>query len=336
MLQGVPARWSRQGDRGHSNNGSVNMINHHVPTVSAILVVLAALAAPVNAAEVHEVPAVATPGNAAEATAILGAKLLVCNTCHGADGAPRNANTPIIWGLQENYVLKQLHDFQSGGRDSEVMMWMATALTPGEVGSAAAYFAKKNWPARPAAAAATSPPAVVAVCAACHQQNLVGGLAAPRLAGQRYEYLVEAMRRFAEAVRRQVRKHAAALAGVGAGAGVGAEWAARDQSAKAEAPANEGHDHRELLRRGARFSVDHITYYTPLQDYAGIITPASLHFVQYHASHFPDIDAQQHRLTIHGMVDRPLSFTLEDLKRLPSVSRIHFLECHANSSPMIH
>ena len=83
-------------------------------------------------------------------------------------------------------------------------------------------------------------------------------------------------------------------------------------------------------------SVDHITYYTPLQDYAGIITPAPLHFVQYHASQFPEIDAKQHRLTIHGMVDRPLSFSMDDLKRLPSVSRIHFLECHANSSPMIH
>ena len=79
-------------------------------------------------------------------------------------------------------------------------------------------------------------------------------------------------------------------------------------------------------------SVDHITYYTPLQDYAGIITPAPLHFVQQHSSHFPDIDPQQHRLTIHGMVDRPLSFSMDDLKRLPSVSRIHFLECHANSS----
>ena len=45
---------------------------------------------------------------------------------------------------------------------------------------------------------------------------------------------------------------------------------------------------------------------------------------------------QQHRLTIHGMVDRPLSFSMDDLKRLPSVSRIHFLECHGNSSPMIH
>src|SRR5215475_6294957 len=146
--------------------------------------------------------------------------------------------------------------------------------------------------------------------------------------------------------RRRFLKHAVALAGAAAAAGAGAEWAARGQSAKsegkseasvkAEVQAEDAHDHRDLLRRGARFSVDHITYYTPLQDYAGIITPASLHFVQYHASHFPDIDGQQHRLTIHGMVDRPLSFTMEDLKRLPSVSRIHFLECHGNSSPMIH
>lgn len=176
------------------------MINN-VPTVFAVLVVLAALAVPTNAAEVAEQPAVATAGNAAEAERILGAKLLVCNTCHGANGLPKNASAPIIWGLQENYLLKQLHDFQSGDRDSEVMIWMATALTPAELGSAAAYFAKKNWPARPAAAAATSPPAAVAVCAACHQQNLVGGLAAPRLAGQRYEYLVEAMRRFADGER---------------------------------------------------------------------------------------------------------------------------------------
>jgi sulfane dehydrogenase subunit SoxC len=142
--------------------------------------------------------------------------------------------------------------------------------------------------------------------------------------------------------RRRFLKHAAALAGVAAGTGAGAEWAARGQSAKSEASAKPepqaaaAEDHRELLRRGARFSVDHITYYTPLQNYAGIITPAQLHFVQQHSSHLPDIDAQEHRLTIHGMVDRPLSFGLEDLKRLPSVSRIHFLECQGNSSAMIH
>ena len=177
------------------------MINNRLPTVFAVL---AALVAPAIAAEEHipERPALPSPGNTAEAEIILGAKLLVCNTCHGADGVPRNAGTPIIWGLQENYLLKQLHDFQSGERANDVMTWMATALAQPEVAPAAAAFAKKSWPARPAGAAASAaPPAAAAVCQICHQQNFVGGPAAPRLAGQRYDYLVEAMRRFAEGER---------------------------------------------------------------------------------------------------------------------------------------
>ena len=171
------------------------MINNHLPTVFGVLLALAA------AAHIPEGPALATPGNVAESEAFLGAKLLVCNTCHGADGVPKSAATPIIWGLQENYLVKQLHDFQSGSRDNDVMTWMATALSQAELASAAASFAKKNWPARPVAAASPSPPGAAAVCQICHQQNFVGGPAAPRLAGQRYEYLVEAMRRFAEGER---------------------------------------------------------------------------------------------------------------------------------------
>jgi sulfane dehydrogenase subunit SoxC len=142
--------------------------------------------------------------------------------------------------------------------------------------------------------------------------------------------------------RRQFLKHTAALAGVAVGAGAGAEWSARSQSGKPEVPAKDALVPGEHLRRGVpsrrgtRMSVDHITYYTPLQDYAGIITPTHLHFVQQHSSHFPEIDAQQHRLTIHGLVDRPLSLSMEDLKRLPSVSRVHFLECQGNSSGVIH
>jgi len=175
------------------------MINNHVPIVFAVLVVLAALAAPANAAEV---PAVASPGNAAEAEAILGAKLLVCNTCHGENGVPKNSAVPIIWGQQETFLINQLHDFQRGDRVNEVMWWMATALSPAELGPAAAHFAKKNWPpARPDGAASTSRPDGVALCELCHQQNFVGGLTAPRLAGQTYEYLIEAMRRFAEGER---------------------------------------------------------------------------------------------------------------------------------------
>ena len=179
------------------------MIGNCFPTVFGVLVALAALGAPANSVEhAVEVPAVPTPGNAPEAAAILGAKLLVCNTCHGADGIPKSATTPIIWGQQEAFLLKQMHDFQNGDRDSEVMRWMATALTQPELGSAAAYFAKKNWPGRSAAAASAPPPVAAAVCQVCHQQNFVGGVAAPRLAGQSYEYLVEAMRRYAEGERK--------------------------------------------------------------------------------------------------------------------------------------
>ena len=71
---------------------------------------------------------------------------------------------------------------------------------------------------------------------------------------------------------------------------------------------------------------------TPLQDLKGIITPNPLHyFVDASAPYpLPDIDPQQHRLMIHGLVDRPLILTLEELKRLPSVSRIHWLECTGN------
>jgi cytochrome c553 len=177
------------------------MTNNHFSTIFSVLVALAALALPTYAEEhVAERPAVATPGNAAEAQNILGAKLLVCNVCHGANGIPKMATIPIIWGLQESYLLKQLHDFQHGDRNSEVMKWMATALTQEELGPAAAYFAKKNWPGQPTSGASL-PPAAVAVCQACHQQNLAGGVAAPRLAGQKYEYLVEAMRRFADGER---------------------------------------------------------------------------------------------------------------------------------------
>ena len=156
------------------------MVINHLPTVFGVLGVLAALAAPANAADTHipERPAVATLGNAAEAEAILGAKLLVCNTCHGADGVPKSAATPIIWGLQENYLVKQLNDFHSGDRDSDVMTWMATFFSQAELGPTAAYFAKKTWPARTAGAASAPPAPGAAVCQICHQQNFVGGLPA--------------------------------------------------------------------------------------------------------------------------------------------------------------
>src|SRR5262249_1426408 len=76
---------------------------------------------------------------------------------------------------------------------------------------------------------------------------------------------------------------------------------------------------------------------TPLQDLSGIITPSSLFYTATHrGSYVPDIDPKDHRFMIHGMVDRPLVFTMDELKRLPYVSRIHFIECLGNRARPTH
>ncbi len=70
--------------------------------------------------------------------------------------------------------------------------------------------------------------------------------------------------------------------------------------------------------------------FTPLQSLFGIVTPAGVHFERHHSG-MPEVDPEQHRLLIHGLVKRPLMFTMSELMRFPSVSRFHFLECGANS-----
>ena len=68
---------------------------------------------------------------------------------------------------------------------------------------------------------------------------------------------------------------------------------------------------------------------TPLQDLDGIITPNGLFYERHHGG-VPTIDPSQHRLMLHGLVDKPLIFTMDDIRRFPSESHIHFLECSAN------
>jgi len=74
---------------------------------------------------------------------------------------------------------------------------------------------------------------------------------------------------------------------------------------------------------GSDFSV------TPHQDLHGLLTPSDLHFERHHGG-VPRIDPESYRLIVHGMVERPTTFTLADLKRFPAVSRICFIECSGN------
>ncbi len=70
--------------------------------------------------------------------------------------------------------------------------------------------------------------------------------------------------------------------------------------------------------------------FTPLHRLHGTLTPAGLHFERHHHG-VPDIDPKRHRLLIHGLVKRPLKFTVDRLMRYPMASRTLFIECSGNS-----
>jgi sulfane dehydrogenase subunit SoxC len=74
--------------------------------------------------------------------------------------------------------------------------------------------------------------------------------------------------------------------------------------------------------------------FTPLQSGYGIITPSGLHYERHHGG-IPNIDPARHSLVIHGQVERPIKYSLSDLKRFPTVSRTYFMECSGSSGSEI-
>ena len=80
--------------------------------------------------------------------------------------------------------------------------------------------------------------------------------------------------------------------------------------------------------RGARYE-QAAGSLTPLQDLDGTITPSALHFERHHAG-IPDIDPTEHRLFLGGLVDRPLVYSVAELRRMPAVTHSYFVECSGN------
>jgi sulfane dehydrogenase subunit SoxC len=154
--------------------------------------------------------------------------------------------------------------------------------------------------------------------------------------------------------RRAFLKRGAALAGglsLGAAEPIIGQAAPAGQTAPSQVQQVPDHESPELVAYGVRshhvksVRIAHppggrpspdefgLTFHiaTPLQDQMGAITPSSLHYVgTTRGSFVPDIDPAEHRLLIHGMVDRELIFSMDELKRLPSVTRPHFIECAGN------
>jgi sulfane dehydrogenase subunit SoxC len=83
------------------------------------------------------------------------------------------------------------------------------------------------------------------------------------------------------------------------------------------------------VHEAPRRSVDPISSGTPHEELHGTITPADLHYERHHGG-VPEIDPAHYTLLIHGLVERPTIFTLDELKSFPAASCICFLECSGN------
>jgi sulfane dehydrogenase subunit SoxC len=113
-----------------------------------------------------------------------------------------------------------------------------------------------------------------------------------------------------------------------AGPALGVEEDPTRVQGRAPAPVGQ----RSPFARPERKPLAGIVSFTPLEELYGTLTPADLHFERHHAG-IPALDPARHDLLIHGMVERPLKFTVADLLRFPAQTRIAFIECSGNYFP---
>jgi sulfane dehydrogenase subunit SoxC len=127
-----------------------------------------------------------------------------------------------------------------------------------------------------------------------------------------------------------------------AAAGVGAAMTKATGAPAQEPSAAEATDHERRLvselgerspfvdsKRMVRRVAPSANSLTPLQDLQGVITPSDLHYERHHTG-VPIIDPDKYTLRIEGMVERPTTFTLMDLKSFPEHSELRYMECGSN------
>ena len=160
---------------------------------------------------------------------------------------------------------------------------------------------------------------------------------------EQYRTKIEPGQHSGSASRRAFLKRGAAVAGVAASAGLapganaqglagqpwervyGAAFTGYGQPSRFELPVV-----RHLLRPYGDLAPGSGAALTPIESLEGIITPSSLHNTRNHSG-TPDIDPKQHQLLLHGLVARPLTFSMESLWRYPMTTRTYFIECSGNS-----
>ncbi len=132
----------------------------------------------------------------------------VCVACHGEDGNSVIPMFPKIAGLQESYIVKQLRDFQSGRRKSDIMAPVVAGLKPEDFAPLAAYYSAQKIKAgddgdKKAVSFGKmvyfdgNEETGVPACIGCHQPGGSGHLVYPRIGGQHVQYLTQQLKNFA-------------------------------------------------------------------------------------------------------------------------------------------
>ena len=150
--------------------------------------------------------AFATPPEAADLDAG-GEKAVSCTPCHGEGGISQMPQIPSLAGQPDLFLQWQLIFFRSGTRKNEAMQPIVDQLSNEDIRNLGAYFASLPPPppaaedASPALAEAGAKAAAGRRCAACHTDTYAGTKATARLASQREDYLVKALKDYKAGVR---------------------------------------------------------------------------------------------------------------------------------------
>ncbi len=131
-----------------------------------------------------------------------------CMACHGPGGVSQMAETPSLAGQPDGFIQWQLVFFRNGQRKSPVMQPMAQALKDDDIRNVAAFFAAQK-PGKPAGVSPADEALMAQArkllaanrCAACHKDDFSGTQATARIAGQREDYLLKALRDFKSGAR---------------------------------------------------------------------------------------------------------------------------------------
>jgi cytochrome c553 len=130
-----------------------------------------------------------------------------CLACHGADGRSRAAETPSLGGQPSFFVVAQLFLFREGRRDNPAMITAAKGLTNDDLLAFAERVSKlpppppPEEPVDPVRFARGRTLTLRHPCGVCHNPDFSGREQMPRLANQREDYLLKAMREYKSGAR---------------------------------------------------------------------------------------------------------------------------------------